>query len=171
LERTRDEVRTFLSFIDSFSLYLERSFGHGAFGLTAFGWVLRRLRPRDQGFILLFWRSCRAAGLGARLDQTLITARQWNTVQVPLIKALEDLSVEVPATADLLTPKRMGKAVQRKNAMEQTLGAIRAVRATHADQMDAFFTRHPEVQQAIDAFESTQSNEDEKNPQAGDISL
>ncbi len=156
LARTRDEIRTFLSFMDSYAAFLERAFGRGAFGLTVLGWMIRRLRPSDQGFLLLAWRSCRASGLGTNIDQMLATARQWHTMMVPMMRALEELRAEVPATAEILSPQQTGKAVRNKRVMHQTIRAIRALRDEHAAEMDAFFANRPEFRQAMDDYEAEQ---------------
>ena len=159
LTRTRDEVRTFLTFMESYSAFLERAFGRGAFGLSAFAWLIRRLKPADQGLMLLYWRSCRAGGLGSNLDQMLTTARQWHTFLMPMMRALEEMRTEVPVTAEILSPRQMGKALRNKRVMEQTFRAIRTLREQHTAEFDAFFAQRPEVQQAIDAFDAPKEAE------------
>jgi hypothetical protein len=156
LAATRDEVGTFLRFIDSYSSFLERSFGRGAFGVTVMGWIVRHLKPADQGFMLLFWRSARASGLGPHLDRSLEIAQQWNLMMVPLMRGLEELREAFPETEEILSAKQMGRALRHKGVMEQTFKALRLLHEQRTAEVDAFFAKRPEIQQAVDAFEAAQ---------------
>jgi hypothetical protein len=155
LARTRDEVWTYVTFMQSYSAFLERAFGRGAFGMTVFGWIIRRLKPADQGFILLFWRSARAAGLGAHLDQILEVARHWIGELMPLLWGLEELRAQFPETQELLSDQQMGRAVRRKRVMEQTLKALRLLREERTADIDAFFAQRPDIWQAMTKSEAS----------------
>lgn len=154
LVHLRDEVRTFVHFVEDYADFLGRAYGRGAFGLTVFGWLLRRLLPEDQGFLLLIWRSLRAYGLGENLDQILRTAHQWNTILAPIMRALEDMAGTFPETGHLLSSRQMGRALRSKQVMDQTLRQLHVLRTIHTAEFDAYFAQRPEMLRALDAAEA-----------------
>lgn len=151
---TREEVRDFLSFIEEVSALLDEMFGRGAFGYTPLAEAIREMEPQDQALMLLFWRMLRAWGLGQNMDQLLQVARLWHLLVRPIIQGVEQLLTEVPATAEHLAPKQMGIALRRKAAWEGTMYALRQL--SQRPEVKAFFERHPELPQLVDAYEKQQ---------------
>lgn len=150
----RDEVRDFLSFIEEISALLDKMFGRGAFGYTPLAETIREMEPQDQALMLLFWRMLRAWGLGTNMNQLLQVARLWHLFVRPIIQGVEQLRIEVPDTAEHLAPKQMGAALRRTAAWEGTLYALRQLSQQPA--VKAFFERHPELPQLVDAYDKQQ---------------
>jgi hypothetical protein len=109
LARTRDEVKLFLALLTGWSALAEQMFGRGAFGLAALSAMAADEHPQDLAMWVLLWRTLRAAGLGALMDVLLPVAHQWQATIQPVIAAVAHLRAEVPATADLLDPKQIGR--------------------------------------------------------------
>jgi hypothetical protein len=153
LARTRDEVKLFLALLKGWSAVAEQMFGRGAFGLAAVSTMAANEQPLDQAMWLLLWRTLRAAGLGALMDLLLPLAQQWQHTIQPAIVAMEQLRTEVPATAELLDPKQMGRGLRSKREAERRVVALQALREEHAEELDAFFAEHPELHVADVATE------------------
>jgi len=151
LLRARDEVRRFLTFMESISATLDELLGQGALGLSVFATLIREMRPRDQALMLLFWVMFRSWGLGEGMDLLLELAHQWHQVWLPIFQGLEHLREEVPATAAVLAPKPMGDALHRPAAMEHALNLAQHLAQQYAPELQAFFAHHPELSQVIEA--------------------
>lgn len=149
LLHARDEVRSFLTFMESLSATLDHLLGHGALGFTVFADVIRALGSRDQAMMLLFWMMFRSWGLGEGMDVLLDLARQWQQIWLPMFQGLEQLREEVPFIAESFAPKAMADALHRPAAMEWTLELLRHLSRT--PEVQAFFERHPELSQVIEA--------------------
>jgi hypothetical protein len=145
LARTRDEVKVFVAMLVGWSAIVEQMFGRGAFGLTAFPAMFADQRPQDQAMWMSLWRTLRMADIGAALDLLLPVAQQWQETIQPVMAATQQLREEVPATAALLDPKQIGRGLRNKREEERRLAALRALRETHAEELDAFFAKHPEL--------------------------
>ncbi len=148
LARTRDEVKVFFAMLTGWSEASEQMFGRGAFGLAGFRAITNAERPNDQALWVLLWRTLRMAGLGPAMDMLLPVARHWQQTVQPMIVATQQLRTEVPATGELLDPKQIGRGLKSKREEKRRLDAIRALRPEHAEELDAFFAKHPEVQTA-----------------------
>lgn len=153
----RDEVRDFLSCIEGVSTWLDKMFGRGALGFSAFADAIREMDPLDQALMLLFWRMFRAWGLGPAMDKLLQVARAWHQFIVPLIGGIEQLRIEAPVTAEVLAPKQMGLALRRKAMREHQQAILRFL--SQRPEVKAFFESHPELSLLVDAYEKQQQNE------------
>ena len=151
LMRARDEVRSFLTFLESCSASLDDLLGRGALGLSVFADLIREMRPPDQAMTLLFWRMFRSWGLGEGMDALLVLARQWHQVWLPIFRGLEQLREEVPAAAEVLGPEQLGDALHRPAAMEHMLDLARHLARQYAPEVEAFLARRPELSQALEA--------------------
>lgn len=149
----RDETRSFLAFMESLSTTLDSLLGRGALGFSVYTDVIRALGPRDQAMMLLFWMMFRSWGLGEGMDALLGLARQWQQVWLPMFQGLEQLREEVPATAEVLAPRAMADALHRPAAMEWTLDLLSDL--SHTPEVQAFFERHRELSQVIEASAAT----------------
>ncbi len=118
------------------------------------------MRPQDQALMLLFWTMFRSWGLGEGMDLLLGLARQWHQIWLPIFRGMEQLREEVPATAEVFAPKLMGDALHRPMAMEHVLDLARHLAKQYAPELQAFFERHPELSQMIEAG-ATVSNSQE----------
>jgi hypothetical protein len=147
LAHVRDEAKLFNSLFAGLGDTLEQMFGRGAFGLTALGGLLRDQRPLEQAIWVLLWRMLRSADIGATIDMLLPLARQWQERELPAIAALEQLRTEVPATAELLHPKQIGRGLRSAREQQRREKALRQMREANAPELDAFFERHPEIPQ------------------------
>jgi hypothetical protein len=156
LLHVRDEVRDFLSCIEGVSTWLDKMFGRGALGFSAFADAIREMDPFDQALMLLFWRMFRAWGLGPAMDQLLRVARAWHQFLMPLINGIEQLRIEAPATAEVLAPKQMGIALRRKAMMAYQRDILRYL--SQKPEVKAFFESHPELSLLVDAYEKQQQN-------------
>jgi len=148
--RSRDEVRSFLTFMESFSATLDYLLGRGALGLSVFANLIREMGPQDQAMMLLFWMMFRSWGLGEGMDVLLELACQWHQIWLPIFRGLEQLRAEVPATAEVLAPKQLGNALHRPMAMEHVLDLARHLAQLYAPEVEAFVARHPELSQALE---------------------
>ncbi len=160
LVSARDEVRSFLTFMESLSETLDELLGRGALGFSVFADLIREMRPQDQALMLLFWTMFRSWGLGEGMDLLLGLARQWHQIWLPIFRGMEQLREEVPATAEVFAPKLMGDALHRPMAMEHVLDLARHLAKQYAPELQAFFERHPELSQMIEAG-ATVSNSQE----------
>jgi hypothetical protein len=149
LARTRDEVKAFVAMLVGWSAVFEQMFGRGAFGLTAFQPIFQDQRPQDQAMWVLLWRTLRMADVGAAMDLLLPVAQQWQQSIQPVIAATQQLREEVPATAALLDPKQIGRGLRNKHEEARRLAALRQVREENAEELDAYFAKHPEVTSAL----------------------
>jgi hypothetical protein len=151
LMRARDEVRSFLTFMESFSATLDYLLGRGALGLSVFANLIREMGPQDQAMMLLFWMMFRSWGLGEGMDVLLELARQWHQIWLPIFRGLEQLREEVPATGEVFAPKQLGDALHRPMAMEHALDLARHLAQQYAPEVEMFLARHPELSQALEA--------------------
>ncbi|HZU70929.1 MAG TPA: hypothetical protein VFA09_26875 [Ktedonobacteraceae bacterium] len=147
----RDEVRSFLAFLESCSASLDELLGRGALGLSVFANLIREMRPPDQAMMLLFWRMFRMWGLGDGMDALLVLARQWQQVWLPIFRGLKHLREEVPATAEVLGSEQLGDALHRPAAMEYALDLARHLAQQYAPEVEAFLAHRPELSQALEA--------------------
>jgi hypothetical protein len=81
LTKARDELRTVLSFVDSFSCIVDRMIGRGGLGISALGKAIREMEPSTQALLLLFWMAFRSGGLGANMDKIISVAQQWQPLE------------------------------------------------------------------------------------------
>jgi hypothetical protein len=151
LLNARDEVRSFLTFMESLSTALDSVLGQGALGLSVFADVIRALGPRDQAMMLLFWMMFRSWGLDEGMDVLLGLAQQWQQIWLPLFQGLWQLREEVPAIAEVLAPQSMADAFHRPAAMEGFLDLASQFYQQYAPQIEAFLVSHPELTDAMAA--------------------
>lgn len=151
LLNARDEVRSFLTFMESLSTTLDSLLGQGALGFSVFADVVRALGPRDQAMMLLFWMMFRSWGLGEGMDVLLGLAHQWQQIWLPMFQGLKQLREEVPAMAEVLAPEAMADALHRPAAMKWALELLRHLAQQYEPEVQAFLERHPELSQVIEA--------------------
>lgn len=154
LLRTRDEVRDFLSAIEEISALLDAMFGRGAFGFSAFAGAIREMEPKEQAFMLLSWRMLRTWKWGAELDGWIQLVRIWHLFLRPLIQGIQQLFTEVPALPEDLTLRQAGIALRRKAAWEGLQETLHQL--SQQLGVKAFFARHPEFTQLLDAYQEEQ---------------
>jgi len=151
LLNARDEVRSFLVFMESLSTTLDSLLGQGALGFSVFADVIRALGPQDQAMMLLFWTMFRSWGLGEGMDVLLGLAHQWQQIWLPMFQGLQQLREEVPAMAEVLAPEAMADALHRPAAMEYMLELLRHLAQQYAPEVQAFLERHTELSQVLEA--------------------
>jgi hypothetical protein len=159
LKQARDEVKPFFGMLEGLSAVAERMFGRGAFGLAGIRGFVSDKHPRDQAMLILLWRTLRMAGLGEAMQVLLPLAHQWQEMSQPQIEALEQLRTEVPASAELFSPKQIGRGLRSKREQQRRQLALEHLREEHAAELDAFFEERPEVQRAMDAYDAAKEEE------------
>jgi hypothetical protein len=149
LLRVREEVQLVLRMIVSFGTFARQAFPRGLWGFTVLAAAIEHFGAKDQAVVILFWRLLRRAGFGEHMDVLLQAARHWEEVALPTFHLLQQLSGEVPAAAELVSPEHLGKAIRSKRVMEQTLASLRGMYVTHRDTIEAFLVQHPEVDRLL----------------------
>ncbi len=146
LARARDEMRLVLAPIEMFSLFADRIFGRGAFGLSLALDALHRMDPLAQAWGLMAWIMFGRRGtaeMQQNMEGYLRNARGLQS-QLRWVPLLEQLVIEVPALSELLSPRRLGVAFRRPETMMSLEGQIDQFREQHAEELDAFFSEYPE---------------------------
>jgi hypothetical protein len=161
LMNARDEVRSFLTFMESLSTTLDSVLGQGALGLSVLADVIRTLGPRDQAMMLLFWMMFRQWSLGEGMDALLGLARQWQQIWLPIFEGLEQLRKEVPATAEILSPKSLADALHRPAAMAGVLEVAGQLYNQYAPQIEAFLASHSELTDVLEASSTVLDSQNE----------
>jgi hypothetical protein len=154
LLHVRDEVRKFLTFLESVSATLDNLLGRGALGFSVFADLIREMEPKDQAMALLFWMMFRSWGLGEVMDALLELAGQWHEIWLPIFEGLEQLRDEVPATAEVLASKSLAEALHRPAAMAGVLEVAGQLYNQYAPQIEAFLASHTELTVALEASSS-----------------
>src|SRR5262249_51220800 len=141
----REDLQLFLRLVVSFGRFATQAFPRGLWGLTVLAGAVERLRPMDQGILLMFWQWFRRLGFGPNMDELLAVARQWEAVWLPMFQALQQLSTEVAGMAAVVAPGEIARAVQSKRAMNEMLQTLQRLYGEHREQVDAYLAQHPEI--------------------------
>lgn len=146
LVRARDEIRLVLAPIEMFSVFADRIFGRGAFGLSLALDALHRTDPLAQAWGLVVWIMFGRRGTAEMQENMEGYLRDAPGMQSQLRWAplLGRLVLEVPALGELFSPRQPRTAFRRPEAMMSLQDQIDQFREQHAEEVDAFFSEHPE---------------------------
>jgi len=141
----RDEVRSLLKIFGAYSARFDRIFGRGAFGFSVLGKMIRSIEAPEQAACLLMWAIARfrkfdelqGLEIYQRVAPGLIAGlKSWDL--------LDQLTSEIPGLAAILTTQEVATAVRDPEKMEHVLSRLSQFHALHGEDLDAFWTTHPE---------------------------
>lgn len=143
----RDELRLLLALIGDAGEAFDDTFGRDAFGFGSVARMSAAMRPTDRIGLFVGWVLFRRYGddrVETGYAAMARAAESWERDAVPAQRALEALRQEVPGFAELASPSRARRALRSRSRQEQWFADVRAFRASHAAELDAYFASHPE---------------------------
>lgn len=134
-----------LTFGEVMNWIFKREHGLG-FGFV--GKLVGRLldEPGRQALMLLVFDAARRDRvLGKGLVELAPMFDHWTTEGYQAWQGVRLLASEVPAMSELLSPNRLRESFRSVKGQERLNQELVALRALHADEIDAVVARHPEV--------------------------
>jgi hypothetical protein len=150
LDQARQQLRAFLATVTAAATYIGYLFGDEAFGFGPIARALKLEHPRRQAFFLLAF-----AGMRREPDlhvgiETLAALQPQAEAARRAQQAMEQMRIEVPGFEELFSPERLRAAQLDAHEAERLHADIAATANDHREEVDAFFAKHPELQQAIE---------------------
>jgi hypothetical protein len=145
LEQSRAEFRAFITVITTTAALMESFFGRNAFGFGLFTRLLRWKRPGNQTVMLLGWILLSGENdLKKGMDEIVALepkARAWADLQT----ILGELRTEIPAYGEVLTDRRIGKALRSASESARLSEEVAKIRSENLEAVDAFVRRQPQI--------------------------
>lgn len=145
LEQARAEFRAFITVITTTAALMESFFGRNAFGFGLFTRLLRWKRPGNQTVMLLGWILLSGeSDLKKGMDEIVALepkARAWADLQT----ILGELRTEIAAYGEVLTDRRIGKALRSASESARLSEDVAKIRSQNLEAVEAFVRRHAEI--------------------------